>query len=271
MKKEKYTLVFILTVIGLFALLLLAVEAAPVINVRDVLADGKRPLDETNTTVFLPLIQTLGWKDLIKLAGPADGSQLDTLIPQLVFDTGRIPPNTEGCLSLYTGPDPQTCFWYFTFLTSDMHFQDYPGINLQPDSIYYWRVGASVIDWRSGVTTEWSEQWSFTTGPGGGVILPKPELVAPVENSKLAPLMVTLQWEAVSGALAYDVTLYDRDDDRQLFVIEGIVPPLTQVGPDVLAQFFEESKGTDFAWYVRVRNSYAWGEDSEIWNFTLVR
>lgn len=216
-------------------------------------------------TVYLPVV-TYNYPvtlETINLINPIDGSQLDTLIPVLTFETGNVPPNTFGCIAFSTEPNPQ-CLSGF-ILESNTVQERVIWFNLQPDTIYYWRVGAGQS--LNPETIEWSDEWSFRTSPVGGLILPPPALVSPVDHSTVSSDTITLHWEPVSGAIEYSISIRDRDENRYYGV--NVPAPETTVGPDDLAWIFNVANGSNFEWSVRVRNDYAWSNYSTSWNFVL--
>lgn len=215
--------------------------------------------------VYLPIIIKAEpvQNTIVKLVSPANNAVLDTLIPVFVYETEAVPDNTGSCLTFSTNPNPTNCM-SSSGLYPYSQRERVMWFNLQPSTTYYWRVGAILnFDYN---TIEWSEERTFVTGPSGGVILPAPTLVAPANNSLVNPATVTLQWNAVTGAVEYDVTVHDLDADRW-YGLGSITEP--QAGPEMLEWIFNYASGTHFEWYVAARNDYAWGDNSASWNFSI--
>lgn len=207
------------------------------------------------------------------LLSPTDNSTLDTLLPRYFVDTTvsniQISPRIQvsrdpgfGQLSAgvtfcgWTRPQSQ-----FDFLTSE---------NLLPNTRYYWRARSAYGDACSNPNLPWgawSPTWSFVTG-SNGIILPAPALVSPTDGSVVPVIRPSLTWQAVSGAVGTQ--------------IEGrSVPPLInpddfgwgttwELGVATSAQVYRDlTIGQTYEWYVRFRNDYAWGNQSERWRFTI--
>jgi hypothetical protein len=117
---------------------------------------------------------------------------------------------------------------------------------------------------------DWSVQWQFTTSPVGGPTLPAPVVVGPAHGAVVTVETLLFDWQPLDGALEYDLTVHDIDEDSW-FGIVGIYPPKTEIGPDQHAWIFDYTEGTHFRWRIKARNDYAWGNESRYLNFTLDR
>ena len=213
----------------------------------------------TPITVYLPIVLQDYDSALPQLTSPSNGAVLDTLIPTFIWDMGTQPPNTVGCLALDTTPNPTGCKMSFFIITKSQWVMSY---NLEPSTVYYWRVGAvynSDYD-----NPNWSEERSFTTGPVGGMILPAPVLVSPANNSIVSSTDVTLTWQSVVGAIEYDVLFHALDTDRWFSFGKRTDPQLIIYGFSPLTSMY----GHNFDWFVTARNDYAWGDHSASWKFT---
>lgn len=129
--------------------------------------------------------------------------------------------------------------------------------NLDPGQVYYWRVG---IYKEFGKILAWSDEWHFTTGQAGGLILPPPALVYPANNSTIPSAAAVFTWQAVDGAVEYRMSLHNLTSNRYY----GFVSP----GPQVNVRADLLPAGDNFEWSVKARNAYAWGAFSPTWTFS---
>lgn len=126
--------------------------------------------------------------------------------------------------------------------------------NLLPATRYYWRV-ALFCDSRG---SPWTPTYSFVTG-SGGTIPPAPQLVSPISGTVGLTRPVTLEWQAVAGAEQYLVHI---NLAGYLGGYEYVRSATTvQVSAGVYSDATHE-------WYVKARNDYAYGPESEQWLFT---
>ena len=211
-------------------------------------------------TIYLPLVLN-NYNPLVpQLELPQNGAVLDTLIPTFSWNMGPQPDGTIGCFALGTQPHPTGCYMSYPVHTPEREVVMW--YNLQPDTVYYWRVGA-VYDYDYD-NKLWSEERSFTTGPTGGPILPAPILVSPANNSTVSSTDVTLTWQPVTGAIEYDVLFHAIDTDSWFSFGETADPQLIIYG----FQGFVPYYGYNYEWTVTARNDYAWGDGSSFWKFT---
>lgn len=187
------------------------------------------------------------------LVSPQDGSHLTTLAPEL----------------FWLCEEPR---WYGVQIATDIHFQAlalslapcayYGGpqykatllVNLEPGTLYYWRVGAE--DGRGAMT--WSETWSFVTPDPGRPLPDAPTQVLPPDGSTVSSLRPRLAWQNQPGADAHQVTLGVQ---RNGFTYSLLTPVSELTLP------FSLLPGRTYAWHVRTRNDYGWGPPSETWLF----
>jgi len=212
-----------------------------------------------SNTVYLPLVlNNYSTHVLPILIAPQNSAVLDTLIPLFQWDMGSQPTNTSSCLAFSTSPNPTGC--NASGFGSSGPKQVVAWYNLQPSTTYYWRVGAVYnYDYSN---KYWSEQWSFTTGTTGGTILPSPTLISPANGSSISPNNLILNWNAVTGAVEYSITLHDIDLDDWYGFDESTAPA------DL--SWFTLNPSTHYEWYVEARNNYAWGPSSATWQFTTI-
>ena len=196
------------------------------------------------------------------LISPADGSNLDTLIPLFTVDAGNDPNATGLVLQLSRGqhvpPIPG----------GDIHIDCTQGIcqerhlvNLIPAMTYYWQTYLICGD----TVGPHSEEWSFAAG-SEGTILPAPTLRSPADGSTLPGTTVTLKWSSVSGAAEYWVCACYHDDCSD--------PPhhlpecLNRRGQGTKFTIYSLIENACYSWSVGARNDYAWGTWSGPWWFT---
>jgi hypothetical protein len=115
-------------------------------------------------------------------------------------------------------------------------------------SEYQWRVMAVDADDNPGAFSDW---FTFETMPGA------PMLSLPADDTKNAPLDVTLEWDAVDCAVSYDVTLEWGEGNSYTENVAGTTFDYA------LYDYF-----TDYTWYVEAIDEYGnYGEMSEEWTF----
>jgi len=238
------------------------VHAAPKLVGSDVSSPGAG----TNRSIYLPLVLRNYAPSIPRLAAPINGAVLDTLIPTFSWDTGIQPADTYGCLAFGTTPDPTSCQMAFLTDYSDSHWDQVMWFNLQPGTIYYWRVGTIYNEDFDHPT--WSTEWSFTTGAAGGALPSAPLLQSPANNSTVSTEDITLSWQAVTGAIEYSISLHALDTDIWIG-LENTADPefVLDIGSyvnDAANQF-----GLHYGWSVATRNSYGWSNSSDTWKFTF--
>ena len=206
-------------------------------------------------TQYLPLMQRYELPCLRapRLISPVNGSLLDTLIPVLTYMRGSAVVSYTT-ITIADNPD---------FERPVQRYSSYGGhigpqqlmlfFNLEPATLYYWRVQ----DVCGEVQSPYSEVYSFTTG-SGGVILPGPILISPISGTVGVGQQVTLTWQSMTDAIGYQVwvrrvgsggsRLYFTSDTSQ--VVRNREP------------------NTTYEWYVKAYNAYAYGEPSEAWRYT---
>jgi hypothetical protein len=188
------------------------------------------------------------------LLDPANGSYLDTLIPLFQWDRGNDPNATLLHLELARDPDfawMVSSLWWSGAGTGVGEFRF--NFNLDPATTYYWRAWLTCDD----IEGPYSDVWSFTTG-SGGTILSAPALIAPANGSAPPSLPVTLQWSAVDGAVEYQPHWRN---------VGGVFTVVSWVTETQMGLYWLEANAS-YEWWVSARNDYAFGEDSEIWQFT---
>lgn len=206
------------------------------------------PVTPTPTATPVP-----GCSTVPTLIGPANESNLDTLIPLFQWDSGNNPNATEFELKVYAD---SACTFPVYGLSSRFDARGERqwriNLNLDPATIYYWRAHLMCGSTKG----PYSETWSFTTG-SGGVILPGPSLLSPANGSALVGTTANLRWASVSGADEYWVWYSGGGWDRGRLVQDTEMELSSTLDSD-----------TTYEWWVQARNDYALGTESAHWQFT---
>jgi hypothetical protein len=210
------------------------------------------------------------------LTSPANKANLDTRIPLFAWDSRYDPGATELHLDIWR--NPELTDWAYG-LRSDDQTQGTQqwriDVNLSPSTTYYWRAYLMC----GSTQGPHSEVWSFTTG-SGGTTLPGPDLLSPADGSNVCGALLpapdpgggsqcfggaTLQWSPVTGATGYRVDcVYDRE--HETIIVAGSETKVYVGWADTgYAPHCPGSCG----WWVQARNDYAWGEESERWDFDI--
>lgn len=205
--------------------------------------------------IYLPLIKNGSpCSKAPILLEPANGSNLDNLIPIFSFDTGNDPNVTGFVMSVARDVDFNQSVTSLSISGSVSGIYNFRfSQNFDPSTTLYWRAYNRCGE----IQSPYSQTWSFTTG-SGGPIMPAPTLISPPDDSVLPTLPVNLEWSAVNGAWEYLVHwrrtglggysyTYTADTN---FTIWGLNP------------------NTTYEWWITARNDYAWGLESEKWQFT---
>ncbi|MBE7499862.1 MAG: hypothetical protein HS113_06045 [Verrucomicrobiales bacterium] len=124
---------------------------------------------------------------------------------------------------------------------------------LPPATTHYARVAALVDGQRSA----WSAVIQFTTAKAPAPAAPT--LKAPANNARNVPVQITLEWNSVPTATAYDWQV--RRDGA--VVREG-----QTTGRDATSAAVRMDNDKTFEWRVRARTDYAIGSWSAAWQFT---
>jgi subtilisin family serine protease len=223
------------------------------------------PVEFSNTEIFLPLVvkdadlNTFNIRPI--LTAPADGAVLSTLIPTLSWQINSI-------------LNPST--WFIYEISTDQNFSNFAGggwewadfgsttlkWNLDPNTTYYWRAAYDYWTGESWEMGPYSEVRNFRTG-SGGTILPGPTLVSPANGINPVSLPVMLDWNPVSGAVEYQVRLWFEYEPPYWGYYQFFT---TSSQLEIPSYYFDSN--THYIWEVNARNSYAWGNFSDAWEFT---
>ncbi|HPH94229.1 MAG TPA: hypothetical protein PKW33_00020 [Anaerolineaceae bacterium] len=214
--------------------------------------------DSTNV-IFLPVIFQ-PWALSPVLQAPTDGAVLSTLAPAFDFDPGTTPAGTNSCLKLGQSTPLSTCTFEWTG-TSTTHFQI--DDNLAPATTYFWQFCSTNTGQRT--YPRCSPTFSFTTAPAGGVLPDEVKLEWPEPGGNTVLPGYANRWHATPGAIQYFLTYHNTDMSFNSFtylVSENRYQPKWD--------YPEYRKiGHRFEWFVRARNEYGWGPNSEVWIFQV--
>jgi len=203
--------------------------------------------------LYLPLVSRQLHAPDVVLVSPKNGGQLTTLAPELVWRaTG------DHWFYIEFSTDPQ-----FSVVAMSVPARSHSGgpqytttllNNLQMATLYHWRVG---FDDDTG-SYIWSQSGWFTT-PGPGSATPSaPQPSLPTDGSAVGSLSPCLGWQGVSDARMYHITLNVHSN---MFTYSVLSPGASQVIPFALLP------GRTYDWHVRAFNGFAWGPESETWEF----
>jgi hypothetical protein len=195
-----------------------------------------------------------------KLISPTNGSKLNTLIPNINIQ-GNINANANFIhlnIARNSEFDPSSIVWQCDALNQQEIFGCQVLYNLEEKTKYYWRINYRCNESNG----KESEIWSFTTG-SGGIILPAPELLSPIDMSGNSINGLQLDWGTVTGATNYIIHIHDINRD-QWMIFESATHNLlvNSIG------WWAYNPGPNYEWYVEAQNDYATGIKSQTWAFT---
>ncbi len=207
-------------------------------------------------TAYLPVVHQnyCAWCAVPTLLAPADASTLDTLMPELHWDSGDDPRATRAWVKIARDPDfhDVVATAYGRSWTQGVHRFRFSNIRLDPGTTYWWRVQLQYPEVWGPPST-----WSFTT-PTDGVVPPPPQQLAPPDGTVLTSLPVALQWVPLEGALEYWLNWKVQGQWGSNFIrVAGTNAWLSGLEPR-----------TTYEWWVRALNQYAVSDPSEVWTFT---
>jgi hypothetical protein len=185
---------------------------------------------------------------------PANGAALTTLIPLFEW-SAPADPASYSFLSLELAWDADFSDVWRTYYKSNQYLAtDWRlPFNLETGTTYYWR-----LYYRCGSETGTpSAGRSFTTG-SGGELLSAPSLVAPADGSILSGTGVTVQWEAVPGALEYLVARQEAATGYTVFYWTTETEFILTV-----------QSGKLYKWWARAADDYALGYTPPAWQFLV--
>ena len=151
-----------------------------------------------------------------------------------------------------------------TALVVDANVSNATGYSLyavaQKNTTYYWRLNAT----KDGSTSDWSPVWSFTTTDKSAPAAPT--LVSPENGAGPFPVSqgVTLVWNAVKGAEAYDFQIASEPSFGAAFI-----QWYEYADTSAHVTGLEEAYTSTLYWRVRGRNPGGAGPWSEVRSFTI--
>jgi len=200
---------------------------------------------------------------------PSGGIQVDTLIPKFSWGINNdIHPSTWVYYHISTDPNFQSNTISGWAWASNGSFD--LSYNLEANTTYFWYAYYDYLSeyygWVNGRPTPVQ---SFSTTNGDRVLGP-PNIIAPINNPTLASVNVLLEWEELNEADYYNGwALYPMYYDEELggwvyggtsFTTEETFFNLKNLHPQ-----------TEYVWFVRGVNEFAYGEYSEDEYFTTPR
>ncbi len=192
---------------------------------------------------------------------PANAFISPSLAPDLLWS-----PIAEGKYQIQVSSDPQFLPGPTMPVTvSKTIRQPIPALvdtsitsNLKSSTLFYWRVGAPA---NQGYL--YSPVRTFITPAKGGGTLPgTTTILAPKNGASIQGGKVAMQWQAIPGAIAYRIRLYDQDGNT---VAEGS----DQLGGTANTLLVEGIPLGTYHWKVKCLNAFGWGSYSNESYFTL--
>lgn len=205
-----------------------------------------------SASLYLPMIS--GGPDttcstLPMLLEPADGAQLDTLIPVFKWTFSPDPQTTDLRLELSIMPNFETITNRYESAPSyeEMWFP----FNLLADTTYYWRI----MIFCNEAEGPYTAIRSFHTG-ANGVVPAAAQLSEPADGAETSST-ITFRWQAVDQATQYG-----------LYYHRAGAPGTQTESVDGTSVTLELESGV-YEWWVRARSSYAFGPESARWQITV--
>jgi hypothetical protein len=198
-----------------------------------------------SVTAYLPLV----FRNYVTclaptLISPTNGSLLNTLIPELKIQSN----NSVGYSTIEYSHDPT--FSVVSYATPGRRLWS----NLLPATVHYWRA-QSVCSYPTSMSL-YSNVFTFTSG-SGGTLLPAPILLNPPNGAVGVDLPVALSWNAVPGAVEYQLWTHRIGDSF------SFIETVTQT-----SRILYGWSNATIEWRVTARNDYAWGWVSSTWSFS---
>lgn len=130
--------------------------------------------------------------------------------------------------------------------------------NLKGSTLYYWRIGAPAAQGYI-----YSPVRTFSTPPKASGVLPiATNLLAPKNTTGIKGTAVKLQWQALPGAVAYRVRMYDANG-------KSVSDGTEELGGTANSLLVEDLPLGTYTWKVKCLNDFGWGDYSEEFVFYL--
>ena len=183
------------------------------------------------------------------LVAPLDGAVDQAVNPTLIWNS--VPGANTYRLQVSTTNNFATTVYNDSTLTSPSE-----GISgLAVGTTYYWRVNSK----NSGVTSAYSNIWSFTT------LAPPvaPVLFSPVDSAQNEETSLTLSWLTSAGANTYRLQVSTTNNFASTVINDstntGTSQPITGL-----------TVGTIYYWRVNAKNTAGTSSYSTVWRFTTI-
>ncbi|MBP6569354.1 MAG: hypothetical protein KA270_19415 [Saprospiraceae bacterium] len=190
----------------------------------------------------------------IEVVTPADKNTIDTLIPEISISVTGL--EEGGKLNLVIDDDICPTYRRTSPTKTDYFFNSYEH-NLESGRTYTWSI---VIEFPDQSPIK-SNEYTFTTASSGKMPI-KPILVSPQnEFAHVKPVdsWLRVEWQPVDGASSYDVCITNLDKGEGQCSI-GLETTNDEVWVD---------SNYRYEWYVIALSTYAYGEQSDTWIFTV--
>ena len=165
---------------------------------------------------------------------PLNGSSLDTLILKLRWEVSDGVPSRLEISTLPSVADAEQT--YEQRLSGRTANEYMPKSNLQPSTLYYWKVTAICGDWPKSDSPGAASTGSFRTGRLSHS-LPAPVPLMPLEGAHF-PRKVAYRWSSVTGATGYLISTGQY----------GFFAPHAANGLDTHYYMIVESQSRRFEW-----------------------
>ena len=182
------------------------------------------------------------------LASPASGATGISLSPTLSWNATAGAASYELQASTNSSFTPPLAFDQSNITGTSLQVS-----GLANNTLYYWRVNAT----NSGGTSAYSTSWTFTT------ILASPALASPANAATGISLTPTLSWNAVAGAVSYQLQVsLSSDFSAPFFNQSNITGTSLQVSG--------LANNTLYYWHVNATNTAGTSTYSSAWSFTTI-
>ncbi len=215
-------------------------------------ASGEIEIIDQDITETVTLIEVIAPPDAPVLVSPEDNETGVPTTVTLTWDDG-VPSGETYHLQVATDSD----FSELIIDADSLTVQSYEVVELAHQTTYYWRVNAT----NEGGTSEWSEEWSFTTI----VALPgQVPLDSPADEEMIGTDTVVFVWFSGEADIThYELEVATDAAFNNIFYATDNTTDTSYVFTDVLDE-------TEYWWRVRGHNEAGAGEYSDVWMFEII-
>lgn len=228
--------------------------SSPVISQTDIAATSVSTSGLSAGTTYYWAVRTRNGCD--KYSSWTDSRSFTTAAAALSAPTPGSPANGDGCQALSVAlswnsisgatsyslqVDNNDDFSSPIINKNDLASNEYTITGLSEGSTYYWRVSAGNA---CGAASSWSSSRNFTTS----VTPSTPSLSEPANSATCQTVNLSLSWNSISGAVAYDIRIDDNSDFSSPVVNQTDVVTTASSVSGLNA-------GTTYNWAVRAKNS----------------